>query len=65
MHENLKEEYKKSIFQISKIGKKSVIKLTSLQWQAQSWTKCMRQTLISMWNSAVQESFNFYFSAVF
>ena len=31
----------------------------------QSWTNCMRQTLVFMWNSAIRENFNFYFSAVF
>ena len=27
--------------------------------------KYMRQTLVFMWNSAIRETFNFYFSAVF
>ena len=31
----------------------------------QSWTKYMRQTLVFIWNSAIQENFNFYSSAVF
>ena len=31
----------------------------------QSWTKCMRQTLIFLWNSAIWENFNFYFPPVF
>ena len=39
------------------------------QWKhndsVQSWTKCMRQTLVFISNSAVQENFNFSFSAVF
>ena len=25
----------------------------------------MRETLVFMWNSAIQENFNFYFSAIF
>ena len=33
--------------------------------QRQSWTKYIRQTLVFMWNSALWENFNFYFSAVF
>ena len=40
------------------------IDLTKLQ-KLQSWTKYVRQTLVSMWNSAIQENFNFFFSAVF
>ena len=34
-------------------------------FQRQSWTKYMIQTLVFIWNSVIQESFNFYFSAVF
>ena len=31
----------------------------------QPWTKYLRQTLVFMWNIALQEKFNFYFSAAF
>ena len=34
-------------------------------FQRQSWTKYMIQTLVFLWNSLIQESFSFYFSAVF
>ena len=33
--------------------------------QRQSWTKDLRQTLVFMWNSALRETLNFYFSGVF
>ena len=32
-------------------------------WQL--WTKYLRQSLVFMWDSALHENFNFYFSAVF
>ena len=32
---------------------------------SQSWKKYMRQTLFFLWNSAIRENFNFYFSAYF
>ena len=31
----------------------------------QPWTKYFRKTLVFMWNSALSNKFNFYFSAVF
>ena len=31
----------------------------------QSWTKYLRQTLVFIWNSALQEKFDVYFSGVF
>ena len=31
----------------------------------QSFTKCLRQTLVFMWNIEIRDSFNFSFSAVF
>ena len=31
----------------------------------QPWTKYLKQTLDFMWNTALRENFNFYFSAVF
>ena len=34
-------------------------------FQRQPWTKPLRQTLASMWNCALREKFNFYFSVVF
>ena len=35
-----------------------------IQVLLQSWRKYVRQTLVLMWNSAVQQNFNFSFSAV-
>ena len=40
-------------------------KRCDLLYRLQSFTKHLRQTLVLMWNSEIQESFNFYFSAVF
>ena len=34
-------------------------------FQRQSLTKYLRQTLVFMWNSAIREKFNFYFSGDF
>ena len=34
-------------------------------FQRQSFTKYLRKALVSMWNSKIRETFNFYFSAVF
>ena len=31
----------------------------------QSWTRYLRQVLVFRWNTALRETFNFYFSAVF
>ena len=31
----------------------------------QSFTKCLRQTLVLLWNRTQREKFNFYFSGVF
>ena len=39
-------------------------KLTLLLF-LQSWKKHMRQNIVYMWNRAVRENFNFYFSAFF
>ena len=33
--------------------------------QRQPWTKYLRQTLLFLWNSALREKVNFYFSGVF
>ena len=34
-------------------------------FQRQPFAKCLRQTLVFLWNSALREKFNFYFPAVF
>ena len=36
-----------------------------LCFQRQSFKEYLRQTLVFMWNSALREKFNFYFSGVF
>ena len=38
---------------------------SGMLYRLQSFTKNLRRTLVLMWNSEVQENFNFYFSAVF
>ena len=35
------------------------------RWDLQQFTKYLRLTLVSIWNSALQEKFNFCFSTVF
>ena len=39
--------------------------LQTIDWETQSWEKYARQILVFVWNSAVREMFNFYFSAFF
>ena len=34
-------------------------------FQRQSWTKCLRQTLVFIWNRALRQNFDLYFLAVF
>ena len=36
-----------------------------MELQLQSWSKYMRQTLLFVWNSTIQENFDFCYSAVF
>ena len=40
-------------------------KVGLLSMLLQLWTKYLRQTLVFMWNSALQEKFNFYFGEGF
>ena len=35
------------------------------RFQRQPWTKCLRKTLVFIWNSALRDNFNFYFSEAF
>ena len=56
---------------VTNINKKQKFEAVSFElkerncFQRQSLTKYLRQTAVFMWNSALQEKFNFYFSGVF